>query len=91
LKPTATLGIHVVPRAKHTEVAGMHGDAVRVRIAAPPVDGAANDELLRFLAKRLGVTQRAVTIARGQTSRSKHVTIEGITTVAALHRLLEAS
>jgi len=90
LKPLATVGIHVVPRAKFTEVAGMYGDVVRVRIAAPPVDGAANDELVRFLAKRLGVTRRAVTIARGAASRSKHVTIEGITTETALHRLLEA-
>jgi len=69
----------------------MYGDAVRVRLAAPPVDGAANEELVRFLAERLGVTRQAVTIARGAASRSKRVTIEGMTTEAALHRLLEAS
>jgi len=81
--------VQVVPRASATAVAGRHGDGVRIRIAAPPVDGAANAELVRFMAKRLGVSRGAVTIARGQSSRSKTVTIEGISTDAALARLLE--
>jgi len=79
----------VVPRASATAVAGRHGDAVRIRVAAPPVDGAANAELVRFMAQQLGVSRGAVTIARGQSSRSKTVTIEGISTDAALARLLE--
>jgi uncharacterized protein len=79
----------VVPRASVTAVAGRHGDGVRIRIAAPPVNGAANAELVRFMAKRLGVSRGAVTIARGQSSRRKTVTIEGISTGAALARLLE--
>jgi uncharacterized protein len=79
----------VVPRASGTAVAGRHGNAVRIRIAAPPVDGAANEELVRFMAKRLGVSRGAVAIARGQSSRTKTVTIEGISTDAALARLLE--
>ena len=79
----------MVPRASATAVAGRHGDAVRIRVAAPPVDGAANVELVRFMAKRLGVSRSAVTIARGQSSRRKTVTIEGISTDAALARLLE--
>jgi uncharacterized protein (TIGR00251 family) len=79
----------VVPRASATTVAGRHGDSVRIRVAAPPVDGAANEELVRFMAKRLGVSRTAVTIARGQSSRRKSVTIEGISTDAALARLLE--
>jgi uncharacterized protein (TIGR00251 family) len=81
--------VHVVPRASATTVAGRHGDGIRIRIAAPPVDGAANEALLRFLAKRLGVSRGAVTIARGQSSRRKTVTIAGISTDAALARLLE--
>ncbi len=79
----------MVPRASATAVAGRHGGAVRIRVAAPPVDGAANAELVRFMAKRLGVSRGAVTIARGQSSRSKTVTITGISTDAALARLLE--
>jgi uncharacterized protein len=89
-KPIATLVIHAAPRAKQTEVAGMHGAAVRVRVAAPPVDGAANEELVRFLARHLGVARGAVTIVRGRSARDKTVTIEGMTTAAAVQRLLEA-
>ena len=62
-----------------------------MRIAAPPVDGAANDELVRFLADRLGVTRAAVAIARGRTGRRKTVTISGVTTEAALRTLLEGA
>lgn len=79
----------MVPRASATAVAGWHGDRVRIRVAAPPVDGAANEELVRFLAKRLGVSRGAVTIGSGRSSRSKTVTIDGISTAAALARLLE--
>lgn len=79
----------MVPRAGATAVAGRHGDGVRIRVAAPPVDGAANEELVRFVAKRLGVSRGAVTIAHGQSSRRKTVTIEGFSTDAALARLLE--
>jgi uncharacterized protein (TIGR00251 family) len=81
--------VHAVPRAKVTEVIGQHGDAVRIRLAAPPVDGAANGELVRFIARRLGVTRAAVTIARGHTGRRKTVMVEGVTTAVALRSLLE--
>jgi uncharacterized protein len=83
--------IHVVPRASQTEVAGKHGDAVRIRVSAPPVNGAANDELVRFIARRLGVSRASVTIAHGNAGRRKTVTIEGLTTDAALKRLLETT
>jgi len=81
--------VRVVPRASLTEVVGRHSDAVRIRVAAPPVDGAANDALVRFLAKRLDVPRAAVRIIRGDTSPRKTVTIEGLTNETALHRLLE--
>ena len=80
--------LHVVPRARRTEVVGMHGEAVKVRVAAAPVDGAANEELVRFLAERLGVPRSAIAIAAGDTSRRKRVLIEGVETAHAL-RLLE--
>lgn len=56
----------------------MHGDAIRVRVAAPPVGGAANEALIRFLAERLGVPRSAVTIVRGATARRKVVRVQGM-------------
>ena len=73
------LALHVQPGAKRTEAAGTHGDALKVRLAAPPVDGKANAELVRFLADAFGVPQRQVTIVRGETSRQKSVRIDAPT------------
>jgi uncharacterized protein (TIGR00251 family) len=86
---TARLTLYVQPRAKHTEVAGRHGGAIKVRLAAPPVNGAANAELCRFLAERLGVPRRAVAVVRGQAARRKTVSVEGLTTADAIRLLLE--
>jgi uncharacterized protein len=69
--------LRIVPRASHTEVASIQGDMVRIRLAAAPVDGAANEALIRFLAERLAVPRSAVRVASGQTSRSKVVVISG--------------
>jgi uncharacterized protein (TIGR00251 family) len=63
-------------------LAGVHGTALKVRLHAPPVDGAANEELVKFLAESLGVARRAVRIVSGQTSRSKVVEIEGVSVVS---------
>ncbi len=79
--------VHVVPRAKQTAVVGTHGDAVRIRVAAPPVDGAANAELVRFLADRLRVPRAAVTITAGVGGRRKTVAVTGLT-AGALRRAL---
>ena len=89
LPTSALLIIHVVPRARRSEVAGRHGDALKIRIAAPPVDGAANAELVRFLAERLDVPRGAVTVVSGTSGRRKTVAIQGITTAAAEQTLLE--
>jgi len=59
-------------------IAGIHGDALKVRLSAAPVDGAANDQLIEFLAKTFAVSRRAITIVAGERSRSKIVEIEGI-------------
>jgi uncharacterized protein (TIGR00251 family) len=82
------LDVRVIPRAKRTEIAGRRGGALLVRLAAPPVDGAANDALRAFLAERLGVPQRQVAIVRGETSRNKTVAIEGISAAAVDAALL---
>ena len=79
--------IRVRPRAARTEVAGEHGGALKIRIAAPPVDGAANDALVGFLADRLQVARAAVVIASGQAGRSKVVLVRGLTPETAAARL----
>jgi uncharacterized protein len=75
------LMLHVQPGAKRTEVAGIHGEAgaarLKIRLAAPPVEGKANAELLRFLACVFGVPQRAVLLLRGESSRQKTVQVTG--------------
>jgi uncharacterized protein (TIGR00251 family) len=84
-----TLTIHVQPRASKTEVAGRYGDAIRIRLKAPPVDGAANEELITFLAQRLGVARSAVRVRSGATGRRKRVQIaDGALTPANLERRL---
>ena len=71
--------VHVQPRASRSEVVGTHGAALKVRVLAPPVDGAANDALVALLAERLGVPRRDVRIVQGATSREKVVEIDGTT------------
>ena len=84
------LRLRVQPRASRSEVAGVHGDAIRVRLTAPPVDGAANEALVRFLAERLGVSRAAVRVVAGETSRSKVVEVAGVDPSAARARLLSS-
>lgn len=81
------LRLRVQPRASRTELAGQYGDALKVRVAAPPVEGKANEELIRFLAKRLGVGRSAVAIVSGLGGRSKVATVEGIDAQEAARRL----
>jgi len=70
--------VRVQPRASKTELAGIHGDALKIRLSAPPVDGAANDALVEFLAETFAVPRRNVRLVSGESSRSKIVEIEGI-------------
>lgn len=74
------VALHVQPRAASTELAGRHGAAYKLRISAPPVDGAANDAVVVFLARLLGVARRDVRIVAGATSRQKMVRIAGVDT-----------
>jgi len=74
-----TFAVRVVARASRSEVAGEHEGALRVRVAAPPVEGAANVELARTLARALGVPVRAVEIKSGHASKTKLVRVEGAT------------
>ena len=70
--------VRVQPRASRSEVCGVHGEALKVRLAAPPVDGAANDALVALLAHEIGVARRSVRIVSGAASRSKMVEVDGI-------------
>lgn len=72
------IAIRVQPGARRTELAGRHGDEVKIRVAAPPVDGRANDALVEFLADRFDVPSTRVRIVAGETSRSKRVLVEGV-------------
>jgi uncharacterized protein (TIGR00251 family) len=81
------LRLHIQPGAKKTAVAGLHGDALKIRLHAPPVDGQANAALIAFLAQRLGVAKTAVTILSGASSRAKRVQVVGVSLAAAAEKL----
>ncbi len=70
--------VRVQPRASRSEVCGVHGESLKVRLAAPPVDGEANEALVRLLADELEVPRRSVRIVTGASSRTKTVEIDGI-------------
>ena len=70
-----TLTIHAQPGARRTEVAGVHGSALKIRLAAPAVEGKANDALVAFLAASFGVPRRNITLVRGDTGRRKTLRI----------------
>jgi uncharacterized protein (TIGR00251 family) len=72
-----TFAVRIVPRAPRSEIAGEYDGALRIRIAAPPVEGAANRELIRLLARMFKLPQNAVAIVSGAGSRSKVVRIQG--------------
>ncbi len=82
------LTVQIQPRASRTEVVGLHGDALRIRLSAPPVDGAANDALVRYLAERLEVARGAITLVSGRSSRRKVVVLEGVSPDEVRRRLL---
>ncbi|RMH14127.1 MAG: YggU family protein [Gemmatimonadetes bacterium] len=79
--------VRAQPRASRSEVVGPHGDALRVRLAAPPVDGAANKELVRLLARTLDVPRSAVDVVSGQSGRTKRVRVDGLDAATARARL----
>ena len=77
-KTRARFTVKVQPRAKETALAGKLGDAYKLRLAAPPVDGKANDACVQFFARRFGVAASSVRIVQGLSSRLKVVEIEGV-------------
>lgn len=82
-----SLAVRVQPRASRTMIRGEIDGALKIALAAPPVDGEANEELVRFLARLCAIPRQSVTIISGQTSRQKVVVLEGMTRDGALARL----
>ncbi len=79
MSSSVRISVYIQPRASRTEIAGRYGSDIKIRVAAPPVDHAANEALLAFVAERLGVRQRDVRLIAGATSRRKVLEIHGIT------------
>jgi uncharacterized protein (TIGR00251 family) len=86
-KDGAILTVHLQPKASTTECVGIHGDAIKIRVAAPPVDDAANDELIQFLARQLSIPIASVRIHSGASGRHKRVLVKGATAQLVLARL----
>jgi len=82
-----TLAVRVIPRAGRTAIAGVRGGALTVRLAAAPVDGAANDALIAFLAETFHLPRREVTILSGHSSRSKRIALAGLSAAQVTARL----
>ena len=74
-----TFTVRVIPRSSRSEIVGEYEGAVKVRLSSPPVDGAANAELIKLFAKKLGVAKSAVAIVSGETSKTKRLTVTGVT------------
>lgn len=84
------LRLHVQPGARRTEVVGLHGTSLKVRLAAPPVDGKANACLIDYLSGQLGVSKAAISLLSGDRSRAKRLRIVGVDPTAVLDRLKSA-
>jgi len=85
--PSATVSVRVVPRSSKEGVAGFEGGVVRIRLNAPPVEGKANEALIRFLARAVGVPRSHVTLVTGERGRSKIVRVAGVTREALMAAL----
>ncbi len=88
-KEGCTFRVRVSPRSRRDEVVGLHGDALKIRLTAPPVRGKANRALREFLAGQLDVSPSAVEILTGHTSRQTRVRVMGVS-AEAIHALLDA-
>jgi uncharacterized protein (TIGR00251 family) len=75
---TITFTVRVVPRSSRSEIVGEMGGAVKVRLTSPPVDGAANAELIKLLARKLGVSRSNVAIVSGETAKTKQIKVTGV-------------
>ena len=84
----ALLTVHVQSNAARTECVGVHGDAIKIRVAARPIQGAANEELIRFIADRCSLARTQIQIQGGAETRRKRLCVRGITAEVLVARLL---
>lgn len=84
-----TIRVHVIPNAKIDKVIGEHGDAIKIKLRAPAVEGKANTALRRFLAEKLSIPQRAIVLEHGEKSRDKVIRIDGLSGVDIYRGLFE--
>jgi uncharacterized protein (TIGR00251 family) len=87
---SCTIAIKAIPNAPRNQIVGWLGEALKVKVHAPPLEGRANDALCEFLAESFGLSRRAVTVLRGDTSRQKTVRIDGLS-LAELKARISAS
>ncbi|MCB6182995.1 DUF167 domain-containing protein [Leeia sp. TBRC 13508] len=85
---TIVLTLYIQPGAKSSEISGEHGEALKIRLAAPPVEGKANQALIRFLSEKLAIPKQAITLLSGETNRNKRVQIIGLSVEAIENVLL---
>ena len=84
-----TFTVRVIPRSSTTEIVGEHDDALKIKLKSPPVDGAANEELIRFLSKLLAIPKASIDIVSGKTSRSKRIRVSNIS-LSQINEILQA-
>ena len=82
---TFNLSVYVLPRSSKTEIVGMHGGALKIKLKAPPVDGAANEELIKFLAEKLRIPKKNIKILKGQNQKRKIISISGNVDLQLIH------
>lgn len=80
---SVSLSVHVQPKASRTRIAGLHGEALKLCITSPPVDGKANGAVIQFFAKLFKIPKAAVTIASGEASRDKRIILAGVSLARA--------
>jgi len=83
-----TIRVHVIPNAKAAKVVGEHGEAIKIKLQAPAIEGKANSALRRFLAEKLSIPQRAIVLERGERSRDKVLRIDGLSEEEVRKQLL---
>jgi len=88
-EPSALLPVRIQPRASKNEIGLMENGGLKIRLTAPPVDGAANEALIRFLAERLGIAKSRIGIVSGHTGRDKVVRISGVSEAEAKRVLIQ--
>ena len=84
----AVVALKVLPRASRNEIGPVQGNELKVKVTAPPVDSAANEALVAFLAETLGCPRRSVQLLKGQTSRHKQILVEGLTVQQVFEKLV---